>query len=301
MWLVVCLGLAGPVAVAEQTQTPATNEVLRSFVRFESIGRGEGRVDTAVTTYRREDGVKVALVAAVHVGDRSYYEELQRLFEDYDALLYEMIRDGDQLAVERVDTSNPLSQFQLGMKSMLGLEFQLEAMDYGRSNFVHADLDPETFFRLQEERGETILGLMVRAMLEEHSRQANNPQGAMSGFQLLAALLSPDRAHALKLVLGQQMDQMEAAMAGIDQGPGGQGSVLVSGRNEHAMRVLEEQIRKGKRRLGIFYGAGHMPDLERRLTALGFEKVDHRWLTAWDIRRGSKKGVIGEGLEGRRD
>jgi hypothetical protein len=283
--LVAWLGLAGSVAIAEQAQAPATNEVLRSFVRFESTGRGEGRVDTAVTTYRREDGVTVALVAAVHVGDRGYYEELQRLFEDYDALLYEMIRDGDQLGAERVDVSNPLSQFQIGMKSMLGLEFQLEAMDYSRANFVHADLDPDTFFRLQEERGETILGLMVRAMLEEHSRQANNPQAAMSGFQLLAALLSSDRAHALKLVLGQQMDQMEAALAGIDQGPDGQGSVLVSGRNEHAMRVLEEQIRGGKRRLGIFYGAGHMPDLERRLVALGFKKEGERWLTAWDIRR----------------
>jgi hypothetical protein len=88
----------------------------------------------------------------------------------------------------------------------------------------------------------------------------------------------------LKQLIGQQMDQIESMVAGIDQGPDGQGSVLVSARNEHAMRVLHEQIGQGKRRLGIFYGAGHMPDLEKRLQLLGFGKTQARWLTAWDIK-----------------
>jgi hypothetical protein len=263
----------------------ATNAPLREFMRFEMIGRDEGHLDTVVRSYRRRDGVTVSLFAAVHVADRAYYEKLQRMFEDCDALLYEMIRDRETAPTGQVDKDNPLSQLQLGMKSLLGLEFQLDRIDYRRPNFVHADLDPEAFFRLQRERGESILGLMLRAILEEQSRQANTPQGTLGGYQLLFALLSADRAHTLKLVLGQQMDRMESMLAGIDQGQSGQGSVLVSGRNEHALRVLQEQIRAGKRRLGIFYGAGHMPDFERRLQALGFERSGERWLVAWDIRR----------------
>jgi hypothetical protein len=261
------------------------NQQLRSFLRFDSDRPGEGQVSTALRTYRRGDGVQVDLVSVVHVGDRAYYEELQQILDGYDALLYEMIRDPEVRPGARVDTSNPLSQLQMGMKSILSLEFQLEAIRYDRPNFVHADLDPDTFFRLQAEQGESLFGLMFRAMLEEHARQAGDPQATLSGFQLLMALFSPDRAHALKLVLGQQMDQMESLLVGIDQGQDGQGSVLVSGRNEHAIRVLEQQIEKGKRNLGIFYGAGHMPDFQRRLEAMGFEAKDERWLVAWDIRR----------------
>jgi hypothetical protein len=278
--------LAITAVVAESASS--TNAVLSSFIRYQSDGPQEGHVDTAVTTYTRADGVKVTLFAALHIADRGYYEQMETMFEQCDSLLYEMVRDTDVEMTSEIGTDNPLSQLQIGMKRMLGLEFQLEAIDYTRPNFVHADLDPDTFFRLQEERGESILGLMLQAILAEQARQANNPQGTVSGLQLLMAFLSTDRAHALKLLLGQQMEQMEAMLAGIDRGADGRGSVLVQGRNEHAMKVLASEIQRGKRRLGIFYGGGHMPDFERRLEALGFKKTDERWLVAWDIRRKSQ-------------
>ncbi len=262
-----------------------TNAVLSSFIRFQADGQNAGHVETAVKTYTRADGVTVTLFAALHVADQAYYDQLEEKFERCDALLYEMVRDTEVAMTTKVGTDNPLSQLQIGMKRMLGLEFQLEAIDYTRPNFVHADLDPDTFFRLQEERGESILGLMLQAILAEQARQANNPQATVSGLQLLMAFFSSDRAHTLKLLLGQQMEQMEAMLAGIDRGADGQGSVLVQGRNEHAMRVLDREIKLGKRKVGIFYGAGHMPDFERRLEALGFKKTQENWLTAWDIRR----------------
>jgi hypothetical protein len=275
MWGLTALG---------EPQTP-TNAVLSSFIRFQAEGQNEGHVDTAVKSYARPDGVTVTLFAALHVADRAYYDQLEEQFQRCDALLYEMVRDTEVDLTTKVGTDNPLSQLQIGMKRMLGLEFQLEAIDYTRPNFVHADLDPDTFFRLQEERGESILGLMLQAILAEQARQSNNPQATVSGLQLLMAFFSSDRAHALKLLLGQQMEQMEAMLAGIDRGADGQGSVLVQGRNEHAMRVLDREIKLGRRHLGIFYGAGHMPDFERRLETLGFKKTREDWLVAWDIRR----------------
>ena len=281
--LLAGLLVGGVVAVAEPPA--ATNAALSSFIRFQAEGQSEGHLDTAVKTYTRADGVKVTLFAALHVADRAYYEKLQGLFKEYDALLYEMVRDTEVEMSSQVATDNPLSQLQIGMKRMLGLEFQLEAVDYSPRNFVHADLDPDTFFRLQEERGESILGLMLQAILAEQARQANNPQGTVSGLQLLLAFFSSDRAHSLKLLLGQQMEQMEAMLAGIDRGTDGRGSVLVQGRNAHAMKILEREIQQGRRKLGIFYGGGHMPDFERRLEALGFKKSGEQWLVAWDVRR----------------
>jgi hypothetical protein len=282
----LCLvGLLFWAASAAAETRATTNAVLGSFIRYQAEGQTEGHVDTAVKTYTRADGVAVTLFAALHVADRAYYERMEEQFKECDALLYEMVRDTEVDMTSQVGTDNPLSQLQIGMKRMLGLEFQLEAIDYSRPNFVHADLDPDTFFRLQEERGESILGLMLQAILAEQARQANNPQANISGLQLLMAFFSSDRAHALKLLLGQQMEQMEAMLAGIDRGSDGQGSVLVQGRNEHAMRVLDREIKQGRRKIGIFYGAGHMPDFERRLEALGFRKSAEHWLVAWDIRR----------------
>jgi hypothetical protein len=282
----LCLvGLLWWAATAAADTPATTNAVLGSFIRYQAESQTEGHVDTAVKTYIRADGVAVTLFAALHVADRAYYEKMEEQFKECDALLYEMVRDTEVDMTSQVGTDNPLSQLQIGMKRMLGLEFQLEAIDYSRPNFVHADLDPDTFFRLQEERGESILGLMLQAILAEQARQANNPQANISGLQLLMAFFSSDRAHALKLLLGQQMEQMEAMLAGIDRGSDGQGSVLVQGRNEHAMRVLDREIKQGRRKIGIFYGAGHMPDFERRLEALGFRKSAEHWLVAWDIRR----------------
>jgi hypothetical protein len=43
-------------------------------------------------------------------------------------------------------------------------------------------------------------------------------------------------------------------------------------------------MRRGAMRIGLFYGAGHMPDLEKRLQRdLGFRRIGHDWITAWDI------------------
>ena len=62
-------------------------------------------------------------------------------------------------------------------------------------------------------------------------------------------------------------------------------SVIVGERNKVAVRVLEKEIKAGKKKIGIFYGAAHMPDMEERLIkGLGFAQVGkERWLVAWDI------------------
>jgi hypothetical protein len=273
--LLLLLGAALAAAATESTN---------SFIRFVPADAKTGRVETAIKTYRNSDGIEVSLFSAIHVADRSYYEDLQRRFKDCDALLYEMIRDNpDGSPQPDVDTANTISQLQIGMKKLLGLEFQLDVVDYSPKNFVHADLDPGTFFRLQDERNESFLSLLVRLMLEEQSRINTGEGTTVSSFGFLFALMNPDRAYALKLVMAQQMGELERMMAGIDDGPDGKGSVIVSARNEHALKVLQKQIDTGKRRLGIFYGAGHMVDFQERLLNSGYRPIREEWIPAWDI------------------
>jgi len=60
--------------------------------------------------------------------------------------------------------------------------------------------------------------------------------------------------------------------------------VLITERNRAALKVLRDQLNAGKKDLAIFYGAGHLADMDERLREdFGFEPVSITWLTAWDL------------------
>jgi hypothetical protein len=122
-------------------------------------------------------------------------------------------------------------------------------------------------------------------MRAEFARQAKGKGGRSPGVvELLAALTGADSSRSLKLLLARQLEDVESLLAGFESGK--KESVIVSERNKAALKVLAEAIAGGKKKLGIFYGAAHMPDFERRLTReQGFKLVKVEWLTAWDIRR----------------
>ena len=268
-----------------------------NFLRFSETGKKEGRLETATITYRRpggvgdSDGVVVDLVGVVHVADGEYYRQFNREFREYDAVLYEMIKDADDDVTARRADSSILGKFQMMLKDVLALEFQLQAIDYSPSNFVHADMDPATFFRLMRSKNESVSTLMMRAMIAEWQRQSQGEGSSLHGVAILGALANPDSAYALKLLFAKEFHEIEALVAGIEKGPDGKakGTVILSERNRVAIEVLEREMAKGHRRLAIFYGAAHMPDLEVRLRKLGFRKESERWLTAWDVRPGKTR------------
>ena len=78
----------------------------------------------------------------------------------------------------------------------------------------------------------------------------------------------------------EQLEGMAAGAGGDDD----DGTVLLEGRNDRALEVLAQQLAAGKREIGIYYGAAHMPDMEAKLIRdFGFHKVSERTLVAWDI------------------
>ena len=65
---------------------------------------------------------------------------------------------------------------------------------------------------------------------------------------------------------------------------GPNGSTIISGRNGVALEVLRKQLDKGKRKIAIFYGAGHMDDFRKRLEKdFNLVPTRTRWLMAWDL------------------
>jgi hypothetical protein len=48
--------------------------------------------------------------------------------------------------------------------------------------------------------------------------------------------------------------------------------------------VLKNQLAQGKKKIGIFYGAGHLSDMDTRLRKdFGLKPVSINWLTAWNL------------------
>lgn len=260
-----------------QTQVPS------DFVRFVKVGDG-GHLDTAITTYEK-DGVKVIFYGAVHIADRAIYEEMNKRFKTCDALLYELVGPEDYRPTKDREQSgfNPVAMLQLGMKQSMGLTFQLDEVDYQPENFVHADMTPDEFQSSMLERGESLMSIMfdmmVNGMKMQRAQQEAGDDSAKppEKFDLVKAFRSREGQHLMRVTFAAQLEQMEMMAAG------GDGSTLLEGRNEKCLKVLRREIGKGKKRLGIYYGAAHLPHLEMRLVeGMGFKKVAHEWLVAWD-------------------
>ncbi len=257
------------------------------FMRFTDDGHNGGRFETAVVTFKNKDGVSVRLVGAIHIGERSYYEALNRSFENDDAVLYELVKPKDAgLPVPGGRSGSVINEMQHVMKDVLNLDFQLDDIDYAKQNFVHADMDAETFAKMQEERGETFEMLMLKGIMKAFTQgnDKNKPDEQVDTSRLVDDMIEtftrPDMERRIKLAVAKQLDKVENDALGLDNP---NGSVIVTERNKVAMKVLQRTIAAGKTNISIFYGAAHMPDMATRLADMGFKPVTVEWNTAWDL------------------
>ncbi|NQU25293.1 MAG: hypothetical protein HQ567_28750 [Candidatus Nealsonbacteria bacterium] len=273
---------------AEETKGTKKAEQKPSFLRLARIGeKAPTALEVAIVRLRPTDkskkGPVVDLIGAVHVAEQSYYRQLNKEFEKYDVVLYELVApEGTRVPKGGGGGSgSPVSALQGGMKNMLELSFQLEEIDYTRKNMVHADMSPEQFSEKMRERGESVLSMFLRMMGYALAKQ-NKAGGGSSDMQLLMALFDKNRALALKRVMAEQMEDMEGMLSGLE---GPDGSTIISERNKVALEVLRKQIAAGKQKIAIFYGAGHMLDFQKRLAdQFGMAPVNTRWLVAWNLK-----------------
>jgi len=298
--------LAWVLILTIQTLTGQTEK----FIRVDEDASA-ARLQTAITRYGK-DGATVDLIGAIHIADKAYYAKLNARFKDYDALLFEMV-GGEKIAAAKPATNEPgtkesppeksavdeLSAEKPGeekpaadqpapgkkerdlswlhkvydtVANALDLTGQVNVIDYHARNFIHADLTNKEFSRLQHERGESLLGFALKAAVQS-PKTTKQP----SSLKLLQAMFSHN-PNLLKLeivrTLGQSEDQI-AALVGQ--------SVIIDDRNRRCLEVMNRELAAGHKNLGIFYGAAHFPDMEKRLLEQGFKQVNKEWFTAWDI------------------
>lgn len=265
---------------AEQP-TPASS----NFIRVHQEDSTE-QLQTSITTYQKDDA-KVTLLGAIHIADAEYYQALNHRFREYEVLLFELV--GGETTHKFLNGKGPKKQregekrpveglrglYQSFAKSMQ-LSQQIDYIDYTPKNFVHADFTMAEYAAASE-GDETDLFAFALESAVEQSKLTGEAFGGMNPALILQAMLSGNGT----VLKREFMKNMESGDEAASQLTGG--NLIIEERNAKCFRILEEQLQKGHKSIGIFYGAAHNPDLEQRLFKSGFRKTHEDWLTAWSV------------------
>lgn len=238
----------------------------------------------SIVTYEPADSrdiLSVDLVSAIHIGDPSYYAELNERFREYDALLYELVAPQDAAARGGLDKRKGiLSTTQVGMTKLLGLSFQLDEINYDQINFVHADLSPEELRQSMADRGESLYVYFWRIFFATLDEYAKDPLG-LQDLQMLSTMVASGQENSFKTMIAYEMTNIDQVQDILGEDSD---SAVIGARNQRAIDVLIREIDAGAKRIGIFYGVAHMPDLEERLMEqLGLEYSATDWVDAWQL------------------
>lgn len=235
----------------------------------------------AIVTYRPADGAdySVDLVGAIHIGDPEYYAALNARFREYDALLYELVAPPGTIVMPDTEQDGLVSNAQLLLTRLLDLSFQLDEIDYTAANFVHADLSRAELSATMAARDESVYTYFWRIVFASIREYARDPLG-INDWKLIGAVVDSEQEQPFKTMLAYEMTNIDQVQQIFGEDSD---SAIIGARNARAIQVLQEQLDSGAKRVGIFYGVGHMPDLEDRLLAMDLERSDTAWLDAWRL------------------
>jgi hypothetical protein len=294
--LLFCLLAVCPwVAIAQKSETrgqaasPQKSNKDHTYIRIErDANKQPVALQTALVKFKATRGPnrksQVDLIGAIHIADANYYAELNKIFKQYDVVLFELVAP-EGVKIERGHKQelslNVISGSQQGFQALLGLSHQIEQIDYQAKNFVHADMTPTEFSKHMKDRGESFMQLYFRSIGQGLAMQGTDQGGGDLG--LLFALFAKDREYRMKLIMAQQFERMEG-LPDVMNGP--EGSTIITLRNDKALSVLKQQLAAGKQRIGIFYGAGHFDDMEKKLVEdFRLQRYEEKWIDAWNLRR----------------
>ncbi len=276
--LYVALLLSFLVPTAAQPASPG----LSSYVRLQ---HGQtNTLETAIVTLQGPKNQRLDLISAVHLAEPTYYQQLNTKFRGYQAVLYELVLPeamvGQRLP-SKLEGGGTLSGMQSTLARSLGLVTQLDQIDYSPTNFVHADLSQEGLSRAMDGRQESILSYFQKAMASNTGPMNLGVSEAelaeLDFMAIMAGRPSAQNRKTLKTLFAHTLTSSDGILSSLED------TALVTERNKAALRVLEQEIRAGKKKLAIFYGAAHMPGIENQLKQQGWKRTQTTWLPAWHL------------------
>ena len=303
-------GCKGPGG-SNRGAVPALSELPPApYVRILSSGSNQVELQIAAREFlpAHRGQPAIWLTGVSHIGESNYYAKLQGHLDAQTLVLFEGVgaAESQQRAQNDNQTGQPAApattrpvhsaessaSLQYTMAESLGLVFQLDAIDYQRTNFQNCDLSITQLRELiaQQETAsgsagvsesfEGLLGLMggggswMESLLQTALRLlGTNPKFQALGRLALIDLLGqiqgdPTRLQGLPPELKQLLE------------------VLLQKRNQNVIATLKDERAEvgGHGSISVFYGTGHMPDLEERLRReLRYRPAREIWFTAFGV------------------
>jgi hypothetical protein len=258
------------------------------------------------------------LVGTSHIGDPSYYREIQSYLDARTLVLYEGVNaDAHKRRVrghpEPEDSSDPDDHsdsahmkpgegpsMQATMAKSLGLVFQLDAIDYERTNFLNSDLSIQQIQRLMvgQDKDAPDSAATIPGGPTTNNSSFSYLMQVMDESSLLGSLMklglqfvgsSPKLQGMAKLALIETLGSLKgefAEMRGIPPDLKQLIKVLIEARNQNVVEDLKTEAKNIPQRgsIAVFYGTGHMEDMQRRITQdLNYQPAGDIWLTAFSV------------------
>lgn len=282
------------------------------FMRYDGYDDVAGDLEIASRDYVKPGSpVCVRLAGAIHIGDKEYYEALQReLLDPADVVLFEGVKYEGAAPPD-------LGGLYAAIGQILGIGFQKDGIDYHAKNFVHCDITvkpgdalAQTVDSAQLNQAARMIGSLasMKTMLAQGDI-ARETEDAMKHqmVTVMAAQMggeSDEDAEAKlkeRLGMGGELpdalkDRAEKAAKALKKlgGPnmpefGGMSEEMkreiLDKRNAYVLERLKERLdaADAKQTIAVFYGAAHLPGMEKQLVEWGYKPVETIWLKAWRL------------------
>jgi hypothetical protein len=294
----------------------ATNSSLPEPQPYIRIGHPDSNTLELQIAWRRfvpETGPGPAcwLAGTSHLGDPDYYHALQKHLDAQTIVLYEgvntdthphhVLKPGGPSPKPAAppadgDETNAGYSMQASLAAALGLVFQLDAINYDRTNFLNSDLSVLQIQRLllnapdapaaapgEKGRSSPTFDMLLQIM------DGSSFLGSIVkwGVQMIGS--DPQMQATTKFMLIEALGGMKgdfSQLRGLPPDMQNLLKILIEARNQNVLDDLktESAIVPPTGSIAIFYGTGHMPNLEKRLTRdLHYRPDGEMWFTAFSV------------------
>jgi len=297
--LVASLFLAA-CSAPNRSKRPAVNEPPPAPEPYVRIITGSNSVQLQIAARKfvpmRGKHPFIWLTGVSHIGEPKYFAALKHHLDGQTLVLFEGITDSrgtnpssnmetnaETARVGVGGSKEKLSSLQVSMAETLGLAFQLEAIDYSSPHYFNSDLSVQ---ELREIIGQTGAGESFESLLQMMEGSSWLDTILQVVFRFLST--SPKLQGLSKLALMESIGEIQgdpAQMRGLPPQLKQLLDVLIARRNEKVVADLKLQLARmaSNKSIAIFYGTGHMPDLEARLWELDYRPAEQLWFTAFSV------------------
>lgn len=191
---------------------------------------------------------------------------------------------------------DPGGGIQADLATLLGLEFQLDAIDYNQPSWINSDVTMERL--MSELAGQDPDAAMIQGVggdigdpfaqmmgAEAGMLEQIGPMmrmlGAMPGVSTMLRVMMIEMLASADELLPQAMEMME------EQGGVNIMDVLLDSRNDVVLDDLERTLdAPGNGSIALFYGAAHLAGFREALEAEGWTITNEQWLPAIAVEPG---------------